>query len=133
MRRAIACIILSILILGCTTSYQSPPQQPGSQPPATPAPPANNTLNQTPQQPPEVTVEIRGYSFSPQVVEVAIGTEVTWVNNDAVSHTVTSDSGEFNTGAFGTGQNRSYTFTKAGTYTYHCSIHPGMKGTVTVR
>jgi len=122
MKREIACIILSILILGCTTSYQPLTQQPGSQPLATP--PSNAS---------EVTVEISNFAFSPVSIEIDKGTKVTWVNKDSARHTVTGDGGEFDTGEFGNDENRSYTFTKAGSYPYHCGIHTYMKGTVTVR
>jgi plastocyanin len=79
-----------------------------------------------------VSIQITGFKFAPADVEVSVGTTVTWVNNDPVSHTVTFDNGEFDTGSFPHGDNRSYTFSSLGKYTYHCSIHPSMKGNITV-
>ena len=90
-----------------------------------------SSVNQIQQ--PEETIQIRGFSFHPQNVEVAVGTKVTWVNNDPADHAVVSDIDEFSTVAFGRGQSKSYTFTIAGTYPYHCAIHPYMRGVVTVK
>jgi nitrite reductase (NO-forming) len=72
--------------------------------------------------------------YSPTTITVVIGVNntVTWTNNDEATHTVTADDGSFDSGYLNQGQTWSYTFTTPGTYTYHCSIHPWMKGTVIV-
>jgi plastocyanin len=72
--------------------------------------------------------------FSPVQIVVVIGVNntVTWINNDNVPHTVTSTSGEFDSGNLNSGAAFTYTFTKPGTYNYVCSYHSWMKGTVTV-
>lgn len=130
MRAALACIIFAVLLLGCASQQQPPSQQPSAQQP--PGQPTGG--NQTP--PPkanEVTVQIIGFKFEPVDIQVSIGTNVTWVNNDPARHTVTFDNGEYDSGDFPHGDSKSYTFTKAGNYTYHCSIHPPMKGSVSVR
>jgi amicyanin len=78
-------------------------------------------------------VKVASYAFSPAVITVKAGTMVTWTNSDAVSHTVTSDTGTMlKSDLFARGQSYSYTFTTAGTYSYHCVPHPYMKGTVVV-
>ncbi len=80
-----------------------------------------------------VQVTIQNFAFSPAHLSVAPGTTVTWTNKDSVAHTVTSDTSAWpDSGSVNTGQTFSFTFKKAGTYTYHCSIHPSMVGTVTV-
>lgn len=71
-------------------------------------------------------------SFSPNPVEVKVGETVTWINDDSGRHTVTSNNGVFDSGMMGKGQSFSYTFDKAGEYTYHCEPHPNMVGTVVV-
>ena len=71
-------------------------------------------------------------SFSPNPVEVKVGETVTWINDDSGRHTVTSKDGVFDSGIMGKGQSFSYTFDKAGEYTYHCEPHPNMVGTVVV-
>jgi plastocyanin len=72
-------------------------------------------------------------SFSPNPVEVKVGETVTWINDDSGRHTVTSkDDGVFDSGMMGKGQSFSFTFDKAGEYSYFCSPHPNMVGTVVV-
>jgi plastocyanin len=78
--------------------------------------------------------ETQPQNFVPDTIVVVIGVNntVTWVNNDVATHTVTSNSGIFDSGDLSQGQKWSYTFTTPGTYAYHCSIHPWMTGTVIV-
>ncbi len=57
---------------------------------------------------------------------------MSWTNNDSASHTVTADDGSFKSDTLATGATFSQTFAKAGTFAYHCAIHPSMKGTITV-
>jgi plastocyanin len=64
---------------------------------------------------------------------VKAGTKVTWTNKDSVTHTVTADKGAFNSGPLSPGNNFSFTFTRAGTYSYHCSIHTSMMATIVVQ
>jgi plastocyanin len=72
-------------------------------------------------------------SFAPSRTEVSMGTTVTWTNDSQVAHTVTGDDLSFeDSGIIDPGQTFSYTFTKPGTYTYHCSPHPYMTGVVIV-
>jgi len=73
--------------------------------------------------------------YSPATLTVVIGVNntVTWANNDDATHTVTADDGSFDSGFLNQGQTWSYTFTTPGTYSYHCSIHLWMKGTVIVK
>ncbi|MFI5274558.1 MAG: plastocyanin/azurin family copper-binding protein [Ktedonobacterales bacterium] len=74
------------------------------------------------------------YAFSPSSISVKTGTTVTWTNNTQAPHTVTSDGGpaSFNGSLDSNGSTFSFTFTQAGTYTYHCSVHPYMKATIVV-
>jgi plastocyanin len=79
------------------------------------------------------TISISGMSFSPSTLTVKSGTVVTWKNNDAMTHTATSDNGTtFNTGNIAAGSSASYTTSATGTFPYHCSIHPGMTATLVV-
>lgn len=77
-------------------------------------------------------VTIRNFAFGPRSVTVKRGATVHWTNRDSEAHTVTSDAGAFNSPVLQPGAGFSFTFTKPGTYSYHCSIHPFMKGTVVV-
>lgn len=80
------------------------------------------------------TVAIKNFAFAPAAITVKVGTKVTWTNQDTDAHTVTSQTGggPLNSQPLNTGQSYSYTFTKAGTFSYLCTIHPFMTATVTV-
>jgi plastocyanin len=78
-------------------------------------------------------VTIKGFAFDPTSVTIKVGESVTWTNQDSTDHTVVADNGEFKSASLANGATFSFTFSKAGTYPYHCSIHPTMKGTVTVQ
>ena len=78
-------------------------------------------------------VFIQNSAFSPSTITVVANTTITWTNNDGMPHTVTSDTGnELNSGNIPANETWSHTFTAAGTYPYHCTIHPSMKATVKV-
>jgi len=77
-------------------------------------------------------VDIKGFAFSPASLEVAAGTTVTWTNSDSATHTVTADDGSFDSGDLANGATFSFTFDTAGTFTYHCNIHPNMTATIVV-
>ncbi len=81
---------------------------------------------------PANTVEIKGFAFAPATLTVKVGDTVTWANKDMVGHSATADDGSFDTGVLSQGETGSFTFTKPGTYTYHCTPHPNMKGTIVV-
>ena len=87
------------------------------------------------QQAPAKNVEIKidNFSFAPGTFTVAAGTTVTWINHDDIPHTVVSTDGVFKSKVMDTDEKFSYTFTKAGTYPYYCSVHPKMTGTVVVK
>jgi plastocyanin len=86
--------------------------------------------NSGPLNPNEVIIQ--GSSFSPAVFTVNAGTTVTWRNLDGMTHTVTSDTGLFDSGNIGNNRVYSYTFATPGEYPYHCTLHPGMSGTINV-
>ena len=78
-------------------------------------------------------VEIKNFAFNPTEITIKAGGTVTWTNADAMGHDILSDSGEsFKSELLSTGQSFSHTFTAAGTYQYHCGIHPSMIGKVIV-
>ena len=70
--------------------------------------------------------------FSPKTLTVRAGTTVTWFNGDTVIHTITSDTGLFDSGNRAPGAFYNHTFAQAGTYAYHCTPHPSMTGTIVV-
>jgi amicyanin len=78
------------------------------------------------------SVTIRNFAFSPQVVAVKAGTTVRWTNSDSEAHTVTSNTAAFASPVLQPGASYSFTFTKPGTYSYYCTIHPFMTAKVVV-
>jgi plastocyanin len=78
------------------------------------------------------SVTIVDFAFQPHMVSVPAGSTVSWENSGAAPHTVTSDTGAFDSGTIGSGGGFSETFNDPGMYTYHCSIHPNMTGLVQV-
>ncbi|WP_067992580.1 cupredoxin domain-containing protein [Nocardia pseudobrasiliensis] len=77
-------------------------------------------------------VNIDNFAFAPATLTVPVGTTVTWTNRDEEPHTVAAADGSFHSPGMGTGATYSFTFTKAGSFAYICSIHPFMKATVQV-
>ena len=100
--------------------------------PTTPSTPSTGSNNGTPISIVAGARALTTTAYNPNPLTVSAGTTVTWTNNDTTTHTATSDNGTFN-GSVGPNQQFSFTFANKGTFTYHCSIHPGMKGTVVVR
>jgi len=80
-----------------------------------------------------VAVKIDNFIFGPQAITVPVGTTVTWTNSDDIPHTAVSTDGVFKSKVMDTNEKFSYTFTKAGTYSYYCSVHPKMTGQVVVK
>jgi plastocyanin len=78
------------------------------------------------------SVTIADFFFLPASVTVTVGDTVTWQNTGDAPHNATADDGSFNTPDLNRGQSASHTFTRAGTFSYICTIHPNMKGTVRV-
>jgi plastocyanin len=115
-------MLTALLAVACTggaaaTPTATPPPEPGVQPTSASG---------------EAKIVIANFAFDPVTVTVPVGTTVTWTNEDSATHTITSDSGDWDSGRLKNGQLFSHTFTEAGTFSYHCSIHSSMKGTIIV-
>ncbi len=80
------------------------------------------------------TVEIKNFAFVPATLTVPVGTTVTWTNTDEDPHTVADRSNAhlFRSAALDTNGKYSFTFSKAGSYDYFCTLHPHMIGKVIV-
>lgn len=109
--------------------------------PAETAPPEEQFLADERQQPePEPkaiaaasgSVTIADFQFTPAQITIDQGDTVTWTNNGPTPHSATAPGGSFDTGIFPAGESRSHTFNEAGTFSYICTPHPDMHGTVVV-
>jgi plastocyanin len=78
-------------------------------------------------------VRVDNFTFGPDTLTVPVNSTVTWVNKDDVPHVIASNDGVFKSKALDTDDKYSYTFTKAGTYAYYCSVHPKMVGKIVVQ
>jgi plastocyanin len=104
----------------------------GPRRPAAPAEPSERTA------PPEpgaaaVRAEIQDFAFRPRRLEVRAGSTITFTNSGAVEHSVTGDTGGFDSGLIQPGAKGAITFKEPGVYPFHCTPHPFMTGTVVVR
>lgn len=80
-----------------------------------------------------VKIDISNFMYSPAALKVKVGSTITITNEDDVEHTATSNTeGVFNTGTLNKGQAMSFKLNKVGTFSYHCSFHAFMHGTIEV-
>jgi plastocyanin len=78
-------------------------------------------------------LHIQDFQFSPNTITIQRGTAVKWVNDGTAKHTATADDDSWGTGTLNPGENFTRYFKTAGTFTYHCSYHPDMTGTIIVQ
>ena len=133
-------LVLAAVLAGCGTSSSgntAPPAPTATTAPApttAPTTPATAAPTSAPQSG-NVSIAIQNFAFNPQAITIKVGSTITWTDKDTTAHTVTSVSGptSFNSGPLAApGGTFKFTFTQAGTYAYHCSIHPFMMATITV-
>ena len=80
-----------------------------------------------------VTIKIVNMDFSPGVITVPVGSQVTWLNDDDDAHDIVADNNKsFRSKPLDTGDSYAFTFTQPGTYGFHCGIHPHMVGKIVV-
>ncbi|MBV4356864.1 cupredoxin domain-containing protein [Pinibacter aurantiacus] len=79
------------------------------------------------------TVSMQYTQYDPSTITVKAGTTITWINNDNMDHTVTANDGSFDSGTIKQGGKYTHTFSTAGTFSYHCTFHANMKGSVVVQ
>jgi plastocyanin len=105
----------------------------GPPPPPQPPPPVTTTTSTAPPAPPTgAGINIVDFEFDPATRTVAAGSTVTWTNQGAAPHTVAADDGSFGSGFLSTGDTYRKTFLSPGSFSYFCTLHPGMRGTVVV-
>jgi plastocyanin len=123
-------IVLAILIIGGALALNHKSTN------NTPQPTSSSTASNSSQPSTTGSVDIRNMMFTPSQITVAKGGTVTWTNNDSIAHTVVDDLsnvGGPSSGDIQPGSTYSFTFNKTGSFQYHCSIHPSMRGTIVVK
>ena len=122
-------ILALALVGGCGGGSASPTSPGPSAAGPTPTPAAQSIVCNASGS--GAAVEIQNFAFNPASANVSSGGFVTWSNGDNASHTVTFDNGP-DCGTVSGGGNTTAQFSAAGSYSYHCKIHPSMKGTIVV-
>lgn len=82
---------------------------------------------------PHQSVAIQKFAFAPKEITIAAGTTLVWTNHDETPHTIIASDGSFVSKAMDTDDRYEHTFATAGDYTYFCTLHPYMTGTIHVR
>jgi plastocyanin len=127
--RLAAVSAILVIATACGGYSSSDPVSPSPTPSATPPP----GLSLSSVTIPVGAESLGNRAYMPAELNVAVGTTVTWMNTDSISHTSTSNATGWNSGIVPAGGQFSFAFESAGTFPYHCAIHPGMVGTVVVR
>jgi plastocyanin len=123
MKNKISLFVLTVLLLAACAPKAGPT-------PAGTLPPVQSSVS-TPASG-EEKIDIQNFTFSPATLTITVGTKVTWTNQDTVGHTVIADDNSWGSGNLNQGDTFSFAFSQPGTFAYHCSVHPNMKGTITV-
>lgn len=121
-------LIVAVLVTAACSSSSSPSSS--SAPAATTTPPTGTSATVSI---PSGARSLSTTAFGANPLVVTVGSTVTWTNNDSIAHDSVADGGMWNSGILGPGQSFPFKFTTAGTFTYKCTIHPNMVGTVTVQ
>lgn len=116
-----------IVQVGAAGEAPPPPPPP---PPAAPEEPESGGQSGAPSV--SGNVRMLDYSFSPARVNARVGDRLVWANAGLAPHTATANDGSFNTGIVASGSRATTTLRKAGTFSFYCTIHPGMTGTLVV-
>ncbi len=136
MKKIYIVIIILIVFVGGILVFGSINKKPGrtNELPIIPTETKSNSNEVSPQSSTsEVSINIINFTFDPATIKIKNGTKVTWINNDKVPHTVTSDSGNLlNSPTLSPGQSFSFVFNGITTENYHCNFHKMMKGTIVV-
>jgi plastocyanin len=118
----IVILVMSSLAAACSSSYDAP-----TSPSPSPTPGSSLAVAIV-----RAASSLTNAAFSPNPDTIGVGAALTWTNNDTTTHTTVSDDGSWASGNIAPGAAFTRTFSTAGTFTYHCAIHPNMVGTITV-
>jgi len=118
--------LAGLVATGCSSSSDSDSTGATANPAATPAPVADTAAAGA------GAVSIVDFAFAPADLTVAVGTAITWSNNDGAPHRIKSGDGSFDSDDLSGGDTFEHTFDSAGSFPYLCGIHASMSGTITV-
>jgi plastocyanin len=127
-----AVLVLAACSSGGATTAPTAPAAPSAQATAEPSQAAGGAPCSESAAAGEIAVAIEGFAFNPADITASVGQTITFTNGDSAPHTATLDDGSCSTPNIGNGGSDGLTFTTAGTYPFHCKVHPNMKGTITI-
>ncbi len=137
---AVVLVAAPLLVAGCTSTSNPSPSPSTAIVSATTTTATSNVGTSTATSSPSPsasagsqTVVIQGLSFQPASLTIQKGASVTWRNDDSVSHQIVSNTNAFSSSVLNAGGSYTHVFDQAGSYPYHCGIHPFMTGTITVQ
>ncbi len=127
----------TVMIAGCTSSSNTSPSSANNAVTSTASTSTASTSTASTSTASTSTasqnsIAIQNYAFSPSALTIQKGANVTWKNDDSVQHNVVSDSSAFSSPLLNKGDTYTHQFNNTGTFSYICSIHPYMKGTIVV-
>jgi len=134
-------VILVLIVLGAVAYYVMGNKYANTNSPSNSQTTTSNTPVQNNVTAPDstgtvvvnMTVDIKNFAFNPLTAQIKKGGSVVWINNDSVAHTITFNSSSMpSSSVLSPGQSFTTTFATTGTFSYHCSIHPMMQGSVVV-
>jgi plastocyanin len=131
----IAIVVLVLIVIGVIALKGGSSHQSSNQSAQNQNSTSSSSNKQSPAQPVSTNeVEIEDMAFKPADITVKKGTTITWTNKDSTAHTVTETDGKKGPDSQPLDNGQSYTFTynETGVFSYHCSIHSEMTGSVTV-
>lgn len=140
----IVLVVVLVLLASCggdtttSTSSATTPTTVASAPTAISPTPTPTLVPQTPVSGSTQVIKIitnsdGSFAFSPALLTIRVGTTVIWKNVSSAEHSVTSDDGTtFDSGTLPVGKNFQFKFSSAGSFPYHCNIHPYMRATIVV-
>jgi plastocyanin len=131
--RVVAVSTVLMFATACGGGGSSSPTTPSPMPSPAPSPAPPPAGSSSAVTIPRGAETLGNRAYTPDDLTVAVGATVTWTNTDSVSHTSTSDAPGWNSGIVPPSGQFSVTFQNAGTFPYHCAIHPGMVGRVVAR
>lgn len=128
-------VIIVIIIIGVVYLLQQPKYAQNTEqntPPVITNPtPTQTTPSETNAAPETYNVTVENFAFNPAELNIKSGDTVIWTNQDSAAHRISGNG--FQSDNLSKGQSFSFTFKTAGSFDYNCSIHPSMKGKVTVQ
>ncbi len=125
MSTRVASVLILAMCFAACGGYNSP-STPSAGP--TPAPAGSTTVNIPSGASTQTTT-----AFGANPLTVAVGTTISWLNDDNTTHTSAGDGSQWSSGNIAPGGRFNFTFASAGRFTYHCQIHPNMVGTIVVQ